>query len=529
MRTFFDFKNILVVFVVGLFFNACSSGGDVIKNVSPEIVFDKGSALVLSVDYTEIEQVKNVENLFAEFKKLKIWSEADIELKYAEFVDEFNSKFDNLKAFDELFMPLYQSKWRLSVAMDGQDLENNEKGFYLAFKTDKGDLLGQMIDYYFSHEYEEDGKKFSSGVFYFWENINEQIYISQYGDLFFVTDSKKNRDRAVDRIKKDDGFNISDKTGALVNLFVDNQKFDIGLDEYENLSVSLFAEGDGLKFIAKNKGGYLKAEGDGLKLVEAVPGENVALYFESLLAGRWLNIFEGILDEKDMIALEDTAVSFAFSNVDGLYPAVSIYFDVNVGNVEVLKSVDDGFDLFVDDVIKSLDNEFSAVVPDGGVFIKEEINNDKFLLKKVYLDKTKLPEEVLSKYADLLGGDLDGFKFEFYYGYVGQNLYVITLYPDFEAKYMGKKITGDEYYTYAVSKLAAVEGANIFYTNFLQLFDFLDKNTYLLGEENLNFAISDFDYAMARELLEKFQFVVASVEYEGGYEFVELFFGLAIE
>lgn len=571
MRTFFDYSKYFILAFVLTAFGACS-GPDVssieIADIDPSVLIGSNTAMMLSVDYSIDDQRLNLSSILGQFEGLEALSSFDLDLMLAGFVDKVNVLVGDSKAYESLFLPVVKSKWELVASFDAKAsksfIENNGEisgASYFIFKTDKSEDFTKLVDLAFVNNYKDNVKVFENGVFKFWEVEKGNIYMSKFGDLFFLTNSKNNRDLAIERIadnkanrmfddfKKLDSVSDENLISYYVNLQLIADTFDqedqlvfgqslkdFNLGGTENfLTVNFDKEGMRVVNVNDKK---TNSENSELKLAGKVPSKGTVFYSEIDSLSKIQNALVFLPDEfvkslglsaTDLLAFMDSPFAVMVSDVGGLYPAISMFTDVEKGNEMAMRVVDDKIDKFVDGTMLEFDKIVGELGLVNGVFTKDKVADDRFELNKVFLDHAKLPEEILMQYAVYFGGNVEDVLVELYYGFVGNNLYTVSLFPNFIDEYFGQKLEDSDYFKYAGSKLNGGVGENIVYLNVLPVLDYLDRfieySQKYNGMTNKDVA----QYEIYREFLAKFQYLVGSSTYVDGFESYELFLGVDVQ
>lgn len=326
MRNFKKFALFWTVLFSVFVFSAC--GAKKSDNLSVENVFPKEASLVWTLDYSDKEQVENFDALFAQFPDVGLG---------LQFTQAFNlvSKQEGF-SWEEDVAPIFDGEWKVAFSAtfpEGFGSEDNleesgpeDMNIYFAGKFEDGDtvrdfiskMIDKKIDSWAGVEHEK-----KDGVDY-WIKDGADFYLVGYGDLFFITLSRKNADDALARLEDGDGFNENQKyllkTNSLARknfgyLFVSEKVFvDIYGDIVEelsgdrSLSDSVKGIGDFFTFWTAEKGGLrlvssvdlydeaviknLVPDPDyKLSLINQINGDGVFLYSESSGIGRTLNNF----------------------------------------------------------------------------------------------------------------------------------------------------------------------------------------------------------------------------------------------
>lgn len=570
MRTFSIIGKLLIGGLL-LFAVGCENIEEVARDVDPLMVLDDESVFVMELDYTDFELLGDLEKLLSGFQELEIWGMFGVDFYYASFLDEVDKEFGE-KGFEEMVKPIFDGGWKFVLGVDEDafaDFMNGEEEsvgeYYVALEVLEAEKFESLISQYMGRMFGARMKVTEKGAYKFWI-INDEIdslYVTRYGDLFIITNSQENVDRAMKRISKGNGFvddlNFVDKGVRGRELaFVyfdsavayaggnDKQWFSEDMEDYLKNSGRVFlnasVEEDGFRFMSFSEY-YENMLGEILDDEAVVPGDGVFMYFEVPSLNTVLNPLAMIVSqvlgvvpdtagmlaatvgvERDAVfTLFDDPFSFVLTDVGASMPSVSFYFNAETKNFEVFEAVHEYLNRLARDVILQFDLQMrSAEDPSEGLFVFEKMEEK---MSRVHVDTKKIPKEVLAEYSEILD---KAEAFELYYGFVGEK-YVISFFPRFIDFLKGQKLEDSEFFEYASSKLKMGSDGRLIYVNFLPILDLMDKYVELadlLGD--VSEAEVD-DYLMVRDFLDQFQYLIGESHFENNVSKSELFLGVDVE
>lgn len=525
----------LVVFV----FSAC---GRKSLNRSLEEVFHKDAPMVVILDFTDNIQQANFNKLVAEFPTTGFGKL---------FINGFDSKLEDSQiSWDKDIAPIFKGKWSLGFATD-QDLSDHSKKpdhLYFAGKFSEIKAVKSLLNksaagkvgYWENVEYEKN-----DGVEY-WTNNSSQVYLAIDDDIFLIANSDEARKSAVNRLEKGlDSFDGSKMSkDGFVRVYAKNNFS----NPSETMAVKLFGQRylkmlEAVKFFIVNvsalEGGFKavafsEVEINAFKdlgvnpdyrvsLIDKVNSKGLIYYGEgsSMKAEIWgyllpdesdsdKKLLQGFFSDSDKQILKkldpffSVPYAIAISDRESFLPAVAVYFQFDEKDAEKAKVLSADFDGYVDEVIKELTVGFlkkDLVAVKGGA------------LHKVYFDWKALP------ISQSFGIDLTSMKTEFYYGLMGDNVFVLALYTDFPNDYGQNPLSADPQYLDAVKKLGDIYGSSVSYLNTAPFLTYIDRFIPLIKADMPEFQGSQMESMykfFVRNFIGTMKYFIASDIFKGG-------------
>ncbi|MCK9186249.1 hypothetical protein M0P48_02305 [Candidatus Gracilibacteria bacterium] len=517
------------------------------KDVSPEAALPLDSQFVMTFDYSNGEQVKNVKKI------IEMLPDYGIKKIFEEDLFSAEKLKDSGISYEEDILPILEGKWKVSFAIDFLKTGNSIVAAYIEEDSKMKDLI-------------EKNKK-----------ANDFFYAND-GELFVFALTQAEVDNAMKRVKDGNGFssnenfkNVSKNSkenigymylemGKIVeNLFSevsDTEKYDSKtLQDLKSQMVvmkdmyfELFAEDDGFGFggvsnLSDDKAllaKYMPYFGEKLSLIDKIPLENPILYFEYPSIGKYIASFitgfkvgseGGEITEENPVDMQkdydeflasvggfagisaeeakgvlESQFAFALGDNGEKYPTISLYFDVDEKYKNAAKKMVSSMDAYVDEVVK----EFEGMIGAKGAFKKEVKVVNGGGVNKLYIDFSAVPDEMASSFGVVPGLDLKKTKIEIYYGLTGDNVLTVALYPDFNKAY-GEKTIGENKDVKEFLKKVGENSSYLFFLSPEKLINFLDTNYYKLAKD-YGFLPAEYEdnYALIKSTMQALKYFVGS-------------------
>jgi len=491
---------------------------------------------------------------------------------------------------------------------------------YLVFQVSEAEMFKEYAGRYIDNMLDADVSCSENDGLVYWTSEYDDFYMVRYGDVFVLTNTSNNREKVLERIADGTGFSFgtlaeeelvtednlgyfylnAERTVGLINSFYEEMNLssatmiDDQIDELGKIYMNLVAEEDALKFnsvleILDTEGVFMDLYSNyELEIIDSVPDEGVIFYVEepdfstffeamtseltmfmnnyaSLFSMDSLDFYQESMDlmvdlfgisQSDLETLINSPVALAVSDVGAIYPAVSVYFDVE-GKTDIASDFVDGMDLFIDDLIleyeagedlidisvlrgetveENLETDEDAQVdeiivsdeaeiveevvvePIIGLIKKEELDDG---LRKVYLDLTVLAEDEQAVVLEMLGmwsevTDIAELKLELYYGMTSDDLLVFTIYPEFDEVYgHSESLSENANFLLAKGNLDKL-GADLIYTDMQALVGMIDKYVDFMGDAGYltDYTVSDYEDSV-RPYLTPFKYLISSGYLDG--------------
>lgn len=222
---------------------------------------------------------------------------------------------------------------------------------------------------------------------------------------------------------------------------------------------------------------------------------------------------------KKIDVLLSSPYAISISDKENYLPAIAFYFQLKDADVQNAKNLVADVDVYVDKVVAEINKIVSK--GEGQSFIKKEIlAANGGALHKVYVDWKSAPQDLITEWSMKSGIDVTSVKNEFYYGLMGDNVFVLAWYPDFPTIYGQDVIANDADYKEAFAKLGDGYGMSVSYFNTKSLITFADKFLKMAVSMNTTDGIGK-DLALGYvKLAEKFigtmQYSISSTKYKDG-------------
>lgn len=399
------------------------------------------------------------------------------------------------------------------------------------------------------------------------KNSNFEVYDKKIGGGFFTYyfDVKA---FGLDKLKAANGIDfgnnigemLSTMDGAYIGLFAEKDGFrslsELNVDEKSkgfskmlsdpNYRISLInkVNSEGLFFYIENGSlkdgflGYLIDGSEGMEK-EAMVEENGEEVVDgslqtNVLGALGMNDRPVLLSEKvvssaldgellvflkkiDVLLSSPYAVSI--SDKENYLPAIAFYFQLKDADVQNAKNLVADVDVYVDKIVEEINK--IVTTGEGQSFIKKDIlASNGGALHKVYVDWKSAPKDLVTEWSTKSGIDVTSVKNEFYYGLMGDNVFVLAWYPDFPTVYGQDVLANNTEYKEAFKKLNGTYGMSVSYLNTKSLITFVDKFLKMAVTMNTSDGIGK-DLALGYvKLAEKFigtmQYSISSSEFKDG-------------
>ncbi len=484
---------------------------------STESALPKDSQYVVTIDYSNGEQVKNTKKLFEMLP--------DYGLKQTikdEIFSEDALKKDGLN-YENDILPVLEGDFKVSISIDLSKVKDHFQngGIVVAIYSSEGGKMRDIL-----------AKKKAKDVFY-----------GNDGNIFVFSSTQAEVDGALKRIKDGNGFSINEnfknasknstgnigyvyfETGDGVKNFISGLGYDestlANLNERMNVLkdvyIEIFAKEDGFglggfanltsdnDLVAKNMPYF----GKKLSLFEKIPLENPIVYWEMPNVGQYIENFipdfAGISKDEAHGILQ-SQFAFAVGDSGEKYPTISLYLDVNEKYAGAAKKMIGALDAYVDAVIK----EFEGMINVKGA-VRKDINVVKGGgLNKLYIDFSAVPDELLANFNLIPGLDLKKMKIEIYYGLTGDNVLTVALYPEFNKVY-GENIIGNDKDVLSSFEKNEKNSFDVVFFSPEKLINFVDTNYYKVAKD-YGILTSEYEknYALLKQTMQVLKYFVYS-------------------
>lgn len=218
--------------------------------------------------------------------------------------------------------------------------------------------------------------------------------------------------------------------------------------------------------------------------------------------------------------LLDSPHAISISDKENFLPAISFYFQLKNEDLEKAKGLLTDFDAYVDEVVLEVNKVMPVAEGQTSSIKKDLIVANGGALHKVFVDWKAVPQAIITDWSTKSGIDVTSVKNEFYYGLMGDNVFVLAWYPDFADVYGKDVLSADVDYRESFNKLDSGYGMSVSYVNTKPLVIFLDK--FLKMAVTLDSADgSDSDVTLGYiQVAEKFistvKYIVSSSGYKDG-------------
>lgn len=424
------------------------------------------------------------------------------------------------KEDEDFYMARYGKIIFVTNSKEGRDaavarLTTGADGFVAAVEKGFAGNLGYMfVDGEVLYEFYEG----FFGKLYSYAGVDEDIKnrFSMLGDVWSTIGPDEGGTKTYTTVQ------VNESAGDLSTL-VGNPDYRIAFPSKVNgKGVIFYLETSGIatglrQFVNSFMAGYDAAKNP---LVFSESGEGIVSstrdYYDEFLAS-----LEGSTgatkDELD--GLLEVPMAFAVSDSGGFIPTFSFYFQFDPEQAEIVKKLTQALDVYMDKVIV----EFDALMVDAevptGAFKKDlELVNGGGL-HKLYLDWNSLPEKYLAQANLIPGLNLTDQKIEFYYGVTGNDVFVLSLYPDFPESY-GVDVLGDDVdFKEALGKVEGNDAYGIEYFATKPVFDIIDRYLEALKSSGFGpFAGEDLaSYELyGKQFIGAFKYAISAGRYKDG-------------
>lgn len=349
--------------------------------VDPEFAMPKDLSMVFALDHSNFGQVKNLNKLLKKFPK----DDSGIEYLKSMYNQNVGAEF----SYEEL-QKLLSDSWKIvvGVKMNMDESATAPTEVYIAGIFDNADKIESLLKLETSENKnyvytEKDNVKY-------WDNEVDDIYILRYKKMFVVTNSLKNKEMILPRIKNKDGL-VVDENFVKMKKSLDK---DVLVYAYVNLlnwgganpeitkdlgavySVLMAVDdGFGVKSYTELKSKNLpivKAMIDAPKpsIVDKVNATNIIAYAENPELGAILKVVSAEylqtgsdlteivaevlkVDKDDISTLIDNLVAFSISADSHYYPSISVYLKIDEKIQDSAQKIVDAMDNYMDEMVDS--------------------------------------------------------------------------------------------------------------------------------------------------------------------------------
>ena len=529
--------------LVVLTFAACGFGG---SDRPLESAFSKDSSMVFVIDNTSDQQAASLTKVIDQFPATGLLGEAK------QFFDN-KLKGENL-SWDQDVAPILAGKWKIGFSLDLSKKVGVFAGKF-AGSNQIPVLLNKLIadgtGFWKSVKYEKNG-----GVEYWTEDLNG-IYLALDRDILIVAKSDDDRKIAVKSVDDDNGLDQNSEfkdytaksAGRLAYVYVGNIAGFVGgrAGNLMEAFVEAIVVEDGFKIFRTTN---FDPKGDAVKTFMLNPDYKISLADKVNSKGLFFytessNFEDGILGElvrglndgvtatyiEKVKFLLNSPHAIAISDKGNYLPAIALYFQLKNEDAVQAKQLLTDFDGYVDQVILEINKADPAVQGQASFIKKDVVAVSGGALHKVYVDWKAVPESLISEWSAKSGIDVTSVKNEFYYGLMGDNVFVVAWYPNFPAIYGQEVLSQNADYQDAFKQLDSGYGMSVTYVNTKSLVSFADEFLKMVvtmdGGTDADKALT-LGYAdLAKKIMGTIKFYVASSGYKDGQISAESFVKVA--
>jgi hypothetical protein len=364
-------------------------------------------------------------------------------------------------------------------------------------------LIGGGTDFWKNVKYEKNG------AVEYWTDEFNGIFFALSRDVFVATKNDADRKVVIERMAKDDGLEVK-PNDRLMYAYVGGKFFNSGDSFLSKVLQSMkgsFAEiviaQDGIRSFYKAN---VDTKGEGfnilvpnpdykLSLVDKVNSKGLFFYTESssfmnVLLADFVDdkaVAPASIDSPDSLKnyigsfikkvkfILDSPHAISISDKDNYVPAIALYFQLKDEDLDKAKSLLVDFDGYVDQVIMEVNKVIPAIEGQPSPFKKDLVVVNGGALHKVYMDWAAVPQELITEWSTKSEINVTSVKNEFYYGLMGDNVFVVAWYPDFPDSYGKDVISQNVVYQEAFKQIGGGFDRSVLYMDTKSLLGFADK------------------------------------------------------
>jgi len=270
---------------------------------------------------------------------------------------------------------------------------------------------------------------------------------------------------------------------------------------FENLNFSVFLESS-----FNNFSSFALSNPDLFNQMTGVGDENSDLY--DLLLAKYSKFLP--IEKDEFKSIIDSPIAFSFADIGDLFPAISIYLQLEESELEVSKKLLNVFDSYIDNFLVVINEEIDSEIDVKNLIKKDKVDG----YFRVYLDKTLFVGLVLEELEEEFGYDFSEMELEFYYGITDDNVLTMGFYPNFVDEYGTEFMSSNSNYAKAIGKLG-FDPASVFYFNLSDILSYIDRIIEIFKDTE-TFTEGDLlAYNMVREYLDLIDYFVVSERLDG--------------
>ncbi|MDX9970573.1 MAG: S-layer homology domain-containing protein [Candidatus Gracilibacteria bacterium] len=513
-------------------------------------LLSKDSDMVFSLNYSDSASRKNFEAMLEKFPEI---SESGLWSSMFGYNKRPENNLGNL--MEGVFDEDYQALLGFKLGNGGfEDFENSE--IIVAGKVSAEDDFYNAITKSMGVEPMNNMYCEVSGNELYFTSEDEDFYFVRYGDIFFVTNSLKNREDAMDRLKAKNGYDMSaDGEKSLIYALVSGSVFSeimdlaYGMDpSFDSLSGLYDSMGAIEMYISALTSNKLQMDSsmeltddemlsmyrdNPVSLLNKLPGKNLMAYMESMdlsllfepyldslamMGGTYSSFsLEDVYEETDLSESEfelitNSPYAFSLSEVGQVYPGMVFALKLDNSDLSAGDKLVNYLDLKVDELIDEIDSEVLTL--DASTYIVKS-NVEGSSLRRVKLDMSTLPETFWANEGLLDEKQiLQDSVFDLYYGIKkdsDMNVLLVALYPDFNMAYGQDVVKDNAKFKEAKESLGTVYGSGVSYLDIAKVFDYVDTLLVLSGDSD---SIGE-EYAEVKEVVSRFEYLISSAKVSG--------------
>ncbi|MBD3330824.1 hypothetical protein GF354_04825 [Candidatus Peregrinibacteria bacterium] len=336
----------ITVFTVffALFASACSLGKDKAENKPAEALLPQNPLMIMAVDYSNKDQRKLLHNLIKTFPETNI----------KQVISEEMAKNSETLTYENLIAPYVSDDWKLLFAMkipENVEKIDQDAEIYVAGKFEKADAFEGSMKTALNDEYGEAILEEKKGAFTYWTNADDDLYIGRYGDVFWLTNSEANRDKAVKRLTDGGGFELKKELpdnlaymyanyGDLVELIKAIEEMEENFEMADVGLMNAYLTGFGELYM------YVQAEDKGIRTISDFEVKESS-FFDELYEGKDLSLVSKVPANGTMMYFEDVSfkqsVSMFGMSMQSAYLDASKEPELNVSAEEIAEKFNEDF------------------------------------------------------------------------------------------------------------------------------------------------------------------------------------------
>lgn len=469
MRTKFRF-GVLFVF---LLLSSCSLSEDFKSfSVAPERLFSESSN-VFVFDYSNSELMKDYNFLFDRYKKLEVWKEYDLDLKYAGFIDNIN-KIMGENSYENFFLPIVKSGFVLAINKERLSLDFENMS--VSLNVNDKDSFYNFVNLYFKNAFGDDFSFMSVSGIDVWIEEENGFFVANKGYNFVFSNNFDSFQEILENLKKEKLSVFSN------NLSKEITKYPF-FRAYLNAKVSgmFFLEDKGVRVVGFQNDNYLNSK----SLMSNFSNNSVFFYLEDSSLKKILHFFPKIdskkyfnLKEDDFSRMIDSPFALSIGSNDS-FPSIEFVLKVDEKEFLTLSKFIQSLDKFFKDFGEILDSQLidSGVISEQGLV---SINLSEDNLRKVFFDLSLLSDEKISEISQVFPSFSKNSSLNISYGLLEENLFKISIFSDFIPQNSNQNFSNSIDFLKANESVSLPSFSKVVYFNFLNFWTFYEEFSRVL-------------------------------------------------